>query len=228
MGCGNGQAGEMFSPPASILASTNSQEELDAFPFYMGVAPNWSEWSDSTNPNAAMCEEGMKTDVDIGVRGDPWDKPLYQLIKTTQPGVQGGVWRRFLGLKPGHTHKIEVRVNALQMNAFTNDWTFSVHAAYDNPDGSGLTVAQMAGTAPLPDGTVGPAAGRIAFHGPGVTTKGEWKKRSTDKPGPGLEIGNITLPEKVTSITVWLRHSGVGSTGVGMDWIRVEDVTERK
>lgn len=220
-----GKRGETLSPPASVIINTNSQEELDTFPFYMGIAPNWSSWSDNTDADAVKCEQGIKADVDMRVRGDPWDKPLYQVIKTTQTGVQGGVWRRFLGLKPGHTYKVEVRLNTLQMDACTNVWSFSFHASHDNPDGEGLTVAQMAGNAALPDGSKGSAAGCVARYEPGVTTKGEWKKRSTDKPGPGLEIKNITLPENVTSITVWLRHSGADSTGVGMDWIRLEDLS---
>jgi hypothetical protein len=222
-----GKRGENLSPPASVAISTNSQEELDTYPFYMGLAPNWSYWSDSTNATAVICEQGIKTatEADAGVRGDPWDKPLYQSIRTTQSGVQGGVWRRFLGLKPGHTYKVETRLNTRQMDACTNTWVFSFHAAHDNPDGRGLTVAQMAGQAALPDGSKGAAAGCVALYGPGVTTKGEWKKRSTDKSGPGLETKNITLPKNVTSVTVWLRHSGGNSTGVGMDWIKLEDVT---
>jgi hypothetical protein len=220
-----GKRGDVYSPVASIVVSTNSQEELDTFPFYMGLAPNWSSWSDSTSADAVKCEQGLKTDVDLTVRGDPWDKPLYQIIKTTQAGMQGGVWRRFLGLKPGHTYKVEVRLNTLQMDACTNAWAFSFHAAYDNPDGSGLNVAQMAGQAALPDGSKGAEAGRVALYEPGVTTKGQWKKRSTDTPGSGLEIKNITLPKDVTSITVWLRVSGANSTGVGMDWIKLTDVT---
>ena len=72
-----------------------------------------------------------------------------------------------------------------------------------------------------------PAAGRVALYGPGVTTNGKWEKRSTDKPGPGLEIKNITLPDNVTSITVWLRHSGANPSGVGMDWIKLEDVMSK-
>jgi hypothetical protein len=222
-----GKRGDIFSPPASIIINTNSQEELDTFPFYMGLAPNWSYWSDSTNTDAVKCEQGIKPDVDMAVRGDPWDKPLYQIIKTTQSGVQGGVWRRFLGLKPGHTYKVEVRLNTLQMDTCTNAWAFSFHAAQDNPDGSGLIVAQMAGQAALPNGSKGPEAGRVALYEPGVTTKGQWKKRSTDTPGSGLEIKNITLPKDVTSITVWLRHSGANSTGVGMDWVKLTDVTDK-
>ena len=161
----------------------------------------------------------------MNVRWGPSEKPLYQIIRTTHGGAQGGVWRRFLGLRPGHTYKIEVRLNTLEMDACTNAWAFSFHAARDNADGTGLTEAQMAGRVVLPDGNKGAEAGRVTFYEPGVTTKGKWVKRSTDKPGPGLEISNITLPTEVTSITVWIRHSGENSTGVGMDWIRLEDVT---
>jgi len=229
MCCGlvRGKKGNAFSPPASIIIHTDSQEELDTFPFYMGLAPNWSFWSDSTNAVAVKCEQGIKPGVDMAVRGDPWDKPLYQIIKTSQTEVQGGVWRRFLGLKPGHTYKVEVRLNTLQMDACTNTWAFSFHAACDNPDGKGLTVAQLAGRVALPDGSKGPEAGQVALYGPGVTTHGKWVKRSTDQPGPGLEIENVTLPKDVNSITVWLRHSGANSTGVGMDWIKLTDLTAK-
>jgi hypothetical protein len=222
-----GKRGDALSPPASIVINTDSQEELDTYPFYMGLAPNWSCWSDGPKADACKCEQGIKADVEMNVRGDPPDKPLYQIIRTTRSGVQGGVWRRFLGLKPGHTYKVEVRLNTLQMDACTNVWAFSFHAAHDNPDGTGLSVAQMAGRAALPNGTMEAKAGRVAHYEPGVTTKGKWVNRSTNRPGPGLEVNNITLPPGVTSITVWIRHSGENSSGVGMDWISVEDVTPK-
>ena len=220
-----GKRGNTLSPPASIIINKDSQEELDTYPFYMGLAPNWSWWSDGPMADACKCEQGIKANVDMNVRGDPSDKPLYQIVRTTQSGVQGGVWRRFLDLKPGNTYKIEVRLNTLLMDACTNTWAFSFHAAHDNPDGTGLSVPQMAGRVALPNGSKGAKAGCGALYEPGVTTKGKWVKRSTNQPGPGLEIKNITLPTDVTSITVWLRHSGENSSGVGMDWIRVEDVT---
>ena len=221
-----GKRGDVYSPPAFIDINTDSQEELDTYPFYMGLAPNWSCWSDSTNADAVKCEQGLKGELDLGVRGDPWDKPLYQIIRTTQSGVQGGVWRRFLGLKPGDTYRVEARLNTLRMNVCTNEWAFSFHAAHDNPDGRGLTVAQMAGQAALPDGSKGPEAGCVALYGPGKTTGGNWDDRWTGETDSGLAIKHITLPKDVTSITVWLRHSGANSTGVGMDWIKLSDVTK--
>ena len=218
--------GAMISPATDIQITTDSQEELHTFPFFMGVAPNWSAWSGGQNPAAVKLEQGTKPEVPLkGYIELPDDKPFYQIIRTTENNAQGGVWRRFLGLRPGRTYRIEVRLNTLGMDAATNDWAFSFHAACDYPNGKGLTTAQMAGTAALPDGSRGPTAGQVALYGPKATTRGKWMKRSTDERGPGSAIQNITLPAGVTSITTWLRHSGTDSTGVGMDWIRVTDVT---
>lgn len=222
-----GKRGDVFSALASITINKNSQEELDTFPFYMGLAPNWSCWSDNTNVNAVICEQGIKPDVDLSVRGDPWDKPLYQLVKTTKSGVQGGVWRRFLGLKPSHTYQVEVRMNTFKMDACTNKWEFSFHATADNPDGTLLTAEQMAGAAPLPDGTKGPSAGCVIAFGPGRSTKGQWKLSSINPLASSPKAKYFTLPKGVTSITVWFRHSGANSTGVGTDWIKLTDVTEK-
>jgi hypothetical protein len=35
----------------------------------------------------------------------------------------------------------------------------------------------------------------------------------------------IAMPPGVDTLTTWLRHSGKDSTGVGMDWIKVEDLS---
>ena len=48
-----GKRGDTLSPPASIIINTNSQEELDTYPFYMGLAPNWSFWSDVSGTRGA-------------------------------------------------------------------------------------------------------------------------------------------------------------------------------
>jgi hypothetical protein len=216
--------GKTYSPPASILLGENSQQELGSFPFYMGVAPNWCAWSDRSDSDGIKFEQGVKSEVDLrGFVTKPDEKPFYQILKTTRGDVQGGIWRRFLGLVPHHTYKVHVRLNTLAMDASTNDWAFSLHAAYDNPGGTGLTTNQLAGAAALPDGSSGPSAGRVALYSPGTTTQERWVERSTDEPGGSLK--KITLPKNVVSITVWLRHNAVNSTGVGMDWIKLEDIT---
>jgi hypothetical protein len=217
------------SNAAFISISKNAQEELACLPFFNGVMPNWMSWSTSADPGAAKLEQGMKShlvDQKKFIR-EPADKPFFQLIKASAPNVQVGVWRKFLGLTPGHTYRISARLNTLAMDACKSDWSFSLHAAYNGPAGTDLSNDQLSGAAALPDGSRGSAAGRIALYGPGVTTSGKWGKRSTDVPGTGLEIKDITLPAGVDTITIWVRHTGSDSTGVGIDWLKLEDVTNQ-
>ena len=141
-------------------------------------------------------------------------------------GLVPGIWRKFLGLKSGHTYKLEIRVNTLNMDTNDSNWSFSVHAAYDDTAGSLMTVDQFTDSFPLADGSEGTGAGQFALFGPKATTRGEWLKCSTDIPPEGKTKSNIKLPENVTSITVWLRLTGANCSGVGMDWIRLEDMGE--
>ena len=141
-------------------------------------------------------------------------------------------------------------MNTLNMTTSGN-WRYSFHAAVNAPGGPDLTPDQMAGLIPLPDGSSGLTAGRIAEYkskghpdvppgppagvppGPpegiqGVITNNQWIERTTDEnpPGPGKVIGNITLPPGADTITCWLRLEGAGEvSGVGMDWIALEDLT---
>jgi hypothetical protein len=213
-----------FSLPAEIVLTSNSQEELEAYPFCSGVAPNWSAWSDATRPDGIVFEQGRKSGV--ALRREPRsadEKPFYQLIKATNDGDQGGVWRRFVGLVPSHTYRVKVRLNTLNMDSFAKNWRFSFHATQDYPGGRGLTNDQLSGDVPLPDGTSGHDAGCVALYALGNTTAGKWIERSTGEPAGSAK--DIALAKGVTSITVWLRYSGASSSGVGMDWIKLEDIT---
>jgi hypothetical protein len=217
----------MVSLPAEIVIGPNSQEELENYPFYHGLSPNWSKWVHGAKPDEIDLKQGRKPDVDPRrTPTEPDEKPFYQLIKTTRAGVQGGIYRRFFGLIPGNTYRVQMRLNTLDMDASTNNWSFSFHAAADNPHGKGLTVDQLAGLAALPDGAIGTSAAEVAHYGPGTTTKGLWVNHATDDLSQAQK--NIKLPSHVTSITVWLRVSGSSPDSVGMDWIKVEDVTHSR
>ncbi len=78
-----------------------------------------------------------------------------------------------------------------------------------------LTENQMAGLAALPDGKKGLDAGRIINYQPGKNTENKFIANSAD----------ITLPADSNSITVWLRLSGKNISGVGFDWISLEDLS---
>ena len=210
------------SGPGAIYLYSNSQEELFGIPFYNGVAPNWTTWSTGRNANEAGFEQVVRERYVHRADGGrynpvrkPETKPFSQMIKTMSLGVKAGVWRKFLGLTPGHTYRISARLNTLEMDACKSDWSFSLHAAYNGPGGTDLTVDQLSGLAALPDGSTGPAAGRIAHYGLQATTNGKWVKSSAE----------IALPAGVDTMTIWVRHSGSDSTGVGIDWVKLEDLS---
>ncbi len=76
----------------------------------------------------------------------------------------------------------------------------------------------MAGLEAILSGETGLQVARIAEHGPDtLTAKNEYVIHSAD----------ITLPEDSNSITVWLRHTGKGTSGVGFDWIKLEDLSAK-
>jgi len=77
----------------------------------------------------------------------------------------------------------------------------------------------VAGRAALPNGARGPQAGAFAAYRRGVTTsREEFARASTDPEdrSPGREIGHITLPPNVTSITVWARYIGSDPNACGV------------
>ena len=215
---------------AVINVSRNAQEELECLPFYNGVMPNWSSWSTSSKPGDAQFEQGTKAGVDLVEHqrlpikiNAPDNKPFYQLIKTSEANVQAGVWRKFLGLTPGHTYRFFARLNTLAMGYANGEWSYSLRAAHNAAGGADFTSDQLSGKAPLPDGSLGPGAARIAEYGPRKTTEGQWIQHATGDKNSGVK--DITLPDGVDTITVWVRHSGADSSGVGIDWVKLEDVT---
>jgi len=199
------------------------QEELFGIPFKNGVAPNWKAWSLSTAPDrehfACRIEKNLTVAVAKDRRYNPIQnaaaKPFKQILTVPAQGGTVGIWRKFLGLIPEHIYKVSARLSTLEMDPNDKDWSFSLHVAHNGPNRADLTVEQLGGLATLPDGSTGPATGRIVAYGPGATTNGKWVKCSTD----------ITLPAGIGTITVWVRHSGSDSTGVGIDWIRIEDLS---
>ncbi len=217
------------SNAAAIHLSQNSQEELYGIPFTDNVAPNWTAWNTGGGNTRSLRVQGVRAEYASRPRAfnpirDPSTKPFFQTLKASSPTVSGGVWRKFLGLTPGHTYRISARLNTFGMNAAQGQWSFSLHAAHNNPEGADLTVEQLSGLAPLPNGSQGRAAARIASYGPGTITGGKWVLRSTDDGGPDNQIKDITLPPGMHTITVWVRHSGDQTTGVGVDWLRIEDI----
>jgi hypothetical protein len=211
-----GVRGGVPSGVAVINVTGNAQEELASMPFHGGVTPNWQKWATGATQERVLFEEGIRGSVNPRWSvATPDDKLYYQIVKTKTADAQAGIWRKWLGLSPEHKYRVYVRLNTLAMDQKTNDWSLSFHVAATDTNRTDFTTDQFTGKAPLPDGSQGPEAARIALYGPGKTTKGQWVTSTVD----------ITLPAGVDTLTTWLRHSGQDSTGVGMDWIKVEDLS---
>lgn len=206
---------------ASIInVSSTSQEELASVPFFGGVAPNWRKWQTQSDGRG----EVVFQQATRGTRNKRWnetspeDKFFYQIVATRTAQVKAGICRKWLGLTPGHKYRVSVRLNTLAMDQSPNSWALSFHVAANAPGGAAFTSEQLAGQAPLPEGAQGVNTAQMIAYGPGKTTKGGWVCSTME----------ITLPPQVDTITTWLRHNGQDSTGIGMDWIKVEDLSASK
>jgi len=147
------------------------------------------------------------------------DKPFYQIIKLDQAGGgTGGVTRSFLGLMPGHTYKVTIRLNTMKMLSSDANWAYSFHAVCGGANVENLTTRQMAGLDALPDGTKGESAGRVVQYGPQKSTMGQYQEA----------VKKLTLPEGADTITVWLRlRATKPGAQVAMDYIKLEDLGQK-
>jgi len=203
------------------------QEETYGIPFVAGVAPNWSAWSTEAEANKTAFKQGEKY---AGVRRyEPvralLTKPFYQVITAPQQGAAHGVYRKFLGLTSGHTYRLTACLSTLEMDSVNEDWSLSLCATHNGPDGKDLTIQQLAGLAPLPDGRSGPQAGRIASYSQGNTTKGDFSMVFSGA-NDGPQSSHITLPDGADTITVWIRFNCSDPKGkVGFSGIKLEDIS---
>ena len=192
-------------------------------PFTAGLAQNFHTWQRDTERGNIAFEEGRLAGVVPGTDIRALDgRGFYQIVKGLGD-FEGGVWRRFLGLTPGHIYAVSARMNTLQTTE--GDWSFSLHVAYEF-DGIDLTAQQMAGLAALPDRSIGPTAGMITEFKPGRTTAGEWQLVPRGQADTGLTSGKVTLPDQAKSIIVWFRFKGNGikNGSVGLDSLKLEDI----
>jgi hypothetical protein len=205
------------------------QEETYGIPFTSGVAPNWAPWSSIVKPDKTAFEQAEK--LSYSRIGSPskalLTKPYFQVIKAPPQGVVHGLYRKFLGLTPGHTYRLTACLTTLEMDSVKGDWSLSLCASHNGREGKDLTTEQLAGLAALPDGNRGPQAGRIEYYGPGKTTKGDFALTfSGDKTAGGLQSSHITLPPDANTITVWVRFSCSDPNGkIGFSGVKIEDIS---
>ncbi|MDD5326543.1 MAG: hypothetical protein PHY02_01865 [Phycisphaerae bacterium] len=215
----NGVRNDIYSSAAAIHINNNIQEELYGIPFSSGLAPNWQRWSLDANEAGIKPQMGIRDELTT-VKGRRYNsitmadkKPFYQIIESSVQGGTGGVYRKFIGLTPGHTYRVKARMAALS-ELKGKKQSVSVHASA----GCALSPRQMAGLDALPGGKKGSDACKLKNADSKTITKGKYGEYSDD----------ITLPQDSNSITVWLRYTGKGAGSVGLDWISLEDLSVKK
>jgi hypothetical protein len=212
------------SAPGAITLSEHGTtlQELCGIPFTNGLAPNWETWNTSDISKKAF-QERVRDDYVPFPRYRPIihgsQKPYVQLIKVPNEEKGGvvGVYRRFVGLRGGHTYRVSIRINTNMMDdTCNNDWAVSVHIAYHNGTlNKSLSEGQFLGRETLPAGVKGLQAGRISEFKPQNITRGKYVTQTSQ----------ITLPIGADSITVWVRHgSSVATSGVSIDWIELKEL----
>jgi hypothetical protein len=230
-----GVRNDIPSNAAAIHLNNNVQEELYGIPFTGGLAPNWQSWSLDTNEGKINPDMGIRNELTTA-KGRRYNsittaetKPFYQVINTGPKGGTGGIFRKFIGLTPGHTYRIKTRVATIS-EPNQGQWSVSLQAAPNGPDGRDFSPRQMAGLDALPSGGKGLLVGRMALFDSSLTTKGKFLEISTDKAKPvqGREITDITLPQGVDSITVWVRCASSTTLSAAIDWIAIEDLSAKK
>jgi hypothetical protein len=210
------------SNAAGIHVRNNIQEELYGIPFAEGTAPNWTAFiaDDRKTPDVAMGVRKELTSSESNPYYNPIDsrdsKPFYQIIRADPSGASG-VMREFLGLSPGHTYRLSIRINTLETKDKVGDWSYSFHAA---PTASGMKLnhRQLAGLEALTDGRKGPDVARLVEYGPQKTTRRKYQEFGAD----------LTLPPEKDAITVWLRLIGDNpQVAVAMDYVSLEDLGKK-
>ena len=153
----------------------------------------------------------------------------YQIINAPAENNSIGVYRKFLGLTPGHTYMITARLSTLDMYSIKSDWSFSLHAIAGNQNDNELTAEQMAQTKVMPDGR---KTTTIASFGPGKTINKyfmDFSKSEIKKYLEGAIVDpNITLPSDADELTVWCKFNCNDQNGkVGFSSIKVSDITNK-
>jgi len=211
---------------AALHVNNYCQSEEYGIPFTDGIAPNWNKWCYGETTNKDICKQGEKYTRLV----QPYNpsrslltKPFYQVINAPTNGAICGVWRKFIGLHPGHTYRITACLSTLEMDTISKDWSFKLQATHNGPSGRDLTPQQLAGLAPLPGEELGATSGKIVSYTSGTTTPKNKFALELSR-----DASHVTLPSDVNTITVWLSFSCLDPDGkVGFSGLKVEDISER-
>lgn len=223
-----GYKNDLPSSAGVITLRRDAQEELIGAPFVCGLAPNWNSWvwgdgatlrleQAATDPNGSKLLTDRHT-----TPGEALYKPFRQVVRLdASPGTAGGVYRKFLGLKPGASYRITAHVAADAEATAAGAWEVSFWA---RPQAGAAAVEPqlLAGaTAAIEDGHSG--ATRIAVFGPDERIADAGASAATL---PLKQVDAVvTLPPGADAILFWTRCQGKVPVVCAVQYIRLAEIS---
>jgi len=217
------------SNAGAITINRGSQEELIGTPFARGLAPNWDLWALGDGRVKLRCEPADSDANGSVIRPyrnadspQPTYKPFRQLIRVDPKVGAGGVYRKFLGLKPGATYRVTAQVGSHAEGGPADHWEASFWASPVFRGGN-LTPQHFAGRAALPGKAMEDETGRLAVF----AANEDWMAVSTAPAPVSLVEASavIKLPADCDSLTAWARCQGDVPVVFVVEWIRLEEVS---
>jgi hypothetical protein len=212
------------SGAADLEIRPNSIAEIYRVPFSGGVAPNWESWC-IKGDRSMQFYQGTRwqptTTFDSRQVSTPEKAPYYQVIEAQGGVVDGGLYRKFLGLTPGKRYKLNMRLQPTREGT-GGDPSLTVNALCAPSIAGSLTERQMTGQAALP---AAPDGAHFKQHVP-FQRNGSRKWLQLDKlEDVEPDAHAVTMPEGCDTLHVWLRLQSNGAHAtVGMDWVELSKV----
>jgi hypothetical protein len=217
------QALSLPSGLAEVEVRPSSMAEVYRSPFTGGVAPNWRSWHD-TSQNAPVFRQETRWDPNEGSHRDvrrPQDAPYYQVIEAQKGVVDGGLYRKFLGLTPGKRYKLNMRLQPTREGP-GEDALLTVNALCAPSNAGSLTAQQMTAQAVL---SAAPGGSQFKQEVPFQRNSSRRWLQLDKLKDVEPDAHTVTMPEGCDTLHVWLRLQSNGAHAtVGMDWVELSKV----
>jgi hypothetical protein len=226
-------SGEVVSNHAGIAVVGHLQEELFDIPFFRGVAPNWKPWNMAREETVEF-SQGMHT-------VHTWNSPIesypakfeqnddaeitfpkyYQILRAQGGDAKGGIYRTFLGLKPGHEYRFTVRVNTFFMTPDEDCAVSIITSIRPGLDAKPLSDKTFAG---IDNSEVGEGLRSLAEFNFDNNTNNTWRTTSATLSVPRV-LDSVKIEQGVASLLVWVRlNAGSLGASFGLDYVGLEDL----
>jgi hypothetical protein len=212
------------SGAADLEIRPNSIAEVYRVPFSGGVAANWESWCIRGERYLEFTQgtRWAKDSVfDSRQVSTPEKAPYYQVIEARGGVVDGGLYRKFLGLTPGKRYKLNMRLQPTREGP-GEDALLTVNALCAPSNAGSLTAQQMTAQAVL---SAAPGGSQFKQEVPFQRNSSRRWLQLDKLKDVEPDAHTVTMPEGCDTLHVWLRLQSNGAHAtVGMDWVELSKI----